>query len=174
MSRQCRFRTIVIRTAVALFSHRCRIALLAFALLTFALLSLRTVDPFALLAFALLASHWCRSHFCLSHSCRTSIRPHKPPCYNFALSLARYAVEVPLVRRQNAFEHLIRIFRFLVIQFRCGNQQDTISDKRGIHNTRLARHNRCGKLRSIVKVRWNSWSVWTSRLRNSLLLASVV
>ena len=69
---QCRFRTVVIRTAVALFSHRCRIALLAFALLTFALLSLRTVDPFALLAFALLASHWCRSHFCLSHSCRTS------------------------------------------------------------------------------------------------------
>ena len=49
---QCRFRTVVIRTAVALFSHRCRIALLAFALLTFALLSLRTVDPFALLAFA--------------------------------------------------------------------------------------------------------------------------
>ena len=63
---QFRFRTVVIRTAVALFSHRCRIALLAFALLTFALLSLRTVDPFALLAFALLASHWCRSHFCLS------------------------------------------------------------------------------------------------------------
>ena len=71
---QCRFRTVVIRTAVALFSHRCRIALLAFALLTFALLSLRTVDPFALLAFALLASHWGRSHFCLSHSCRTSRR----------------------------------------------------------------------------------------------------
>ena len=73
---KCRFRTVVIRTAVALFSHRCRIALLAFALLTFALfiLSLRTVDPFALLAFALLASHWCRSHFCLSHSCRTSGR----------------------------------------------------------------------------------------------------
>ena len=77
---QCRFRTVVIRTAVALFSHRCRIALLAFALLTFALLSLRTVDPFALLAFALLASHWCRSHFCLSHSCRTSVRvPPKFP-----------------------------------------------------------------------------------------------
>ena len=52
---QCRFRTVVIRTAVALFSHRCRIALLAFALLTFALLSLRTVDPFALLAFALVS-----------------------------------------------------------------------------------------------------------------------
>ena len=74
---QCRFRTVVIRTAVALFSHRCRIALLAFTLLTFALLSLRTVDPFALLTFALLtfallASHWCRSHCCLSHSCRTS------------------------------------------------------------------------------------------------------
>ena len=47
-------------------------------------------------------------------------------------------------RRQNAFEHLIRIFRFLVIQFRCGKRQDTISDKRGIHNTRLTRHNRCG------------------------------
>ena len=72
LAAQCRFRTVVIRTAVAIFSHRCRIALLAFALLTFALLSLRTVDPFALLAFALLASHWCRSHFCLSHSCRTS------------------------------------------------------------------------------------------------------
>ena len=41
------------------------------------------------------------------------------------------------VRRQNAFEHLTRIFRFLVIQFRCGKRQDTISDKRGIHNTRL-------------------------------------
>ena len=46
------------------------------------------------------------------------------------------------VRRQNAFEHLIRIFRFLVIQFRCGKRQDTISDKHGIHNTRLTRHNR--------------------------------
>ena len=31
-----------------------------------------------------------------------------------------------LVRRQNAFEHFIRIFRFLVIQFRCGKRQDTI------------------------------------------------
>ena len=30
-----------------------------------------------------------------------------------------------------------------VIQFRCGKRQDTISDKRGIHNTRLTRHNRC-------------------------------
>ena len=29
------------------------------------------------------------------------------------------------VRRQIAFEHLIRIFRFLVIQVRCGKQQDT-------------------------------------------------
>ena len=36
---QCPFRTVVIRTAVALFSHRCRIALVAFAHLTFALLS---------------------------------------------------------------------------------------------------------------------------------------
>ena len=56
---QCRFRTVVIRTAVALFSHRCRIALLAFALLTFALLSLRTVGirtvGFALVSFALLS-----------------------------------------------------------------------------------------------------------------------
>ena len=32
----------------------------------------------------------------------------------------------------------------IVIQFRCGKRQDTISDKRGIHNTRLTRHNRCG------------------------------
>ena len=31
-----------------------------------------------------------------------------------------------LVRRQNAFEHLIRIFRFLAIQVRCGKRQDTI------------------------------------------------
>ena len=47
---QCRFRTVVIRTAVALFSHQCRIALLAFARLAFALVShIRTVDPFALL-----------------------------------------------------------------------------------------------------------------------------
>ena len=38
-SAQCPFRTVVLRTAVALFSHRCRIALLAFAHLTFALLS---------------------------------------------------------------------------------------------------------------------------------------
>ena len=30
------------------------------------------------------------------------------------------------------------------IQFRCGKRQDTISDKRGIHNTRLTRNNRCG------------------------------
>ena len=38
---QCPFRTVVIHTPVALFSHRCRIdiALLAFAHLTFALLS---------------------------------------------------------------------------------------------------------------------------------------
>ena len=63
-------RTVDIRTAVALFSHRCRIALLAFAHLTFALLShshcwpLRTVGirtvgfamvSFALLSFALLS-----------------------------------------------------------------------------------------------------------------------
>ena len=27
---------------------------------------------------------------------------------------------------------------------RCGKRQDTISDKRGIHKTRLTRHNRCG------------------------------
>ena len=31
------------------------------------------------------------------------------------------------LRRQNAFEHLILIFRFLVIQFRCGKRQDTTS-----------------------------------------------
>ena len=37
-----------------------------------------------------------------------------------------------------------------VIQFRCGKRQDTISDKRGIHNTIDA-------VRSIVQVRWNSW-----------------
>ena len=36
---QCPFCTVVIRTPVALFSHRCRIALLAFAHLAFALLS---------------------------------------------------------------------------------------------------------------------------------------
>ena len=59
------FRTVVIRTPVALFSHRCRIALLAFAHLTFALLShshcwpfrtvvIRTVG-FALVSFALLS-----------------------------------------------------------------------------------------------------------------------
>ena len=48
------------------------------------------------------------------------------------------------VRRQNAFEHLLRIYRFFVNQFRYGKRQDTISDKRGIHNTRLTRHNRCG------------------------------
>ena len=47
-------------------------------------------------------------------------------------------------KKADAFEHLIRIFRFLVIQVRCGKRQDTISDKRGIHNTRLTRHNRCG------------------------------
>ena len=39
------------------------------------------------------------------------------------------------VGRQNAFEHLIRIFRFLVINFRCGKRQDTISDKRGTQPT---------------------------------------
>ena len=43
---QCPFRTVVIRTAVALFSHRCRIALLAFAHLTFALLSHSHCWPF--------------------------------------------------------------------------------------------------------------------------------
>ena len=32
----------------------------------------------------------------------------------------------------------------LLTQFRRGKRQDTISDKRGIHNTRLTRHNRCG------------------------------
>ena len=36
---QCPFRTVVIHTAVALFSQRCRIALLAFVRLPFALLS---------------------------------------------------------------------------------------------------------------------------------------
>ena len=59
-------------------------------------------------------------------------------------SLSLFSDKERGVRRQNAFEHLIRIFRFLVIQFRCGKRQDTISDKRGIHNTRLTRHNRCG------------------------------
>ena len=44
---------------------------------------------------------------------------------------------------------------FQLIQFRCGKRKDTISDKRGIHNTRLTRHNRCGWL--IVNVRWNCW-----------------
>ena len=39
------------------------------------------------------------------------------------------------VGRQNAFEHLIRIFRFLVIHFRCGKRQDTISDKCGTQHT---------------------------------------
>ena len=34
--------------------------------------------------------------------------------------------------------------RVCKFQFRCGKRQDTISDKRGIHNTRLTRHNRCG------------------------------
>ena len=53
-------------------------------------------------------------------------------------------VEAGLVRRPNAFEHLKRIFRFSVIPLRCGKRQDTIADKRGIHNTRLTRHNRCG------------------------------
>ena len=59
------FRTVDILTVVALFSHRCRIALLAFAHLTFALLSyshcflFRTVDictvGFALVLFARLS-----------------------------------------------------------------------------------------------------------------------
>ena len=47
-----------------------------------------------------------------------------------------------LVRRQNAFEHLLRSFRFLVSQVRCGKRQDTISDKGGVHNTWLTRGNR--------------------------------
>ena len=66
MKRKNAIRTVGIRTAVALFSHRCRIALLAFAHLTFALLShshccrpLRTVGirtvGFALVSFALLS-----------------------------------------------------------------------------------------------------------------------
>ena len=68
-----------------------------------------------------------------------------------------------LVRRQNAFEHLTRIFRFLVIQFRCGKRQDTISDKRGIHNTRLTRHNWCGLIDRKGRV---EKLVWTSRRFN--------
>ena len=65
VKRKNAIRTVGIRTAVALFSHRCRIALLAFAHLTFALLShshcwpLRTVGirtvGFALVSFALLS-----------------------------------------------------------------------------------------------------------------------
>ena len=65
VKRKNAIRTVGIRTAVALFSHRCRIALLAFARLTFALLShshcwpLRTVGirtvGFALVSFALLS-----------------------------------------------------------------------------------------------------------------------
>ena len=62
---RCPFRIVVIRTPVAPFSHRCRIALLAFAHLAFALLShshcwpfrtvgIRTVG-FALVSFALLS-----------------------------------------------------------------------------------------------------------------------
>ena len=51
------------------------------------------------------------------------------------------------LRRQNSFEDLKRIFRFLVIQVRCGKRQDTISDS-GVHNTRLIRHNRCGSIDS--------------------------
>ena len=59
---------------------------------------------------------------------------------------------------QNRFEAVLRpttklcelcsMLLNLVIQFRCGKRQDTISDKRGIHNTRLTRHNRCGLIDS--------------------------
>ena len=78
--------------------------------------------------------------------------PENHPTFDFPpiseLTVLRTLQHLPVnkstLRRQNAFEHLIRIFRFLVIQFRCGKRQDTISDKRGIHNTRLTRHNRCG------------------------------
>ena len=90
---QCPFRTVVIRTAVALFSHRCRIALLAFAHLTFALLShshcclfrtvgIRTVGfalvSFALLSFALLA---CRTSACTTRVRKTEVRSFVLDCF---------------------------------------------------------------------------------------------
>ena len=79
----------------------------------------------------------------------THLRSSTPgsTCRRFCLSFPVNSVHV-FVRRQTAIEHLIPVFRFLGIQFRCGKRQDTISDKRGIHNTRLTRHNRCGKINS--------------------------
>ena len=56
------------------------------------------------------------------------------------------------VIRQNAFEHLLRIFRFLVIQFTCCKRQDTRNVVYTAHNW----HDAIDAVRSTVKFRWNS------------------
>ena len=76
----------------------------------------------------------------------TLLKDHTPPesCVEYENSPLKSTKKgVVSLRRRDAFEDLRRIFRFLVIQVRCGKGNDTISDKRGVRNTRLTRHNKC-------------------------------
>ena len=71
------------------------------------------------------------------------------------LDLNKNGLADPWVPREKGFFWKSAFFNFFPpnilmwehdfkIQFTCRKRQDTISDKRGIHNTRLTQHNRCG------------------------------